>query len=96
MLRDRWELHSAFGLGTAELRAWLAWVESSYRAGCHYHTATHAADVLQTAHHLLAPGGAGGARALGLDELSVLALLLAAMVRDVLIIFLAFCVLVHL
>ena len=53
LLRDRWGLHAALGIEAPVLRAWLAFVASAYGAGALYHSATHAADVLQSVHFVL-------------------------------------------
>ena len=53
LLRDRWGLHAAFGIEAPVLRAWLAFVAAAYGRGAVYHSATHAADVLQTVHFVL-------------------------------------------
>jgi len=70
-------LISHFGLERPQLRKWLAHVESLYTKTA-YHSATHAADVLQGVHFFLVT--CGGTKLI--SKIESLALLLAAIIHD--------------
>ena len=72
-----WGLVERLGLDAGAVRKWLAFVESLY-VETPYHSATHAANVLQAVHHALLRGGA--ARLLCTTRL--FALLVAAIIHD--------------
>jgi hypothetical protein len=76
-LLHHWGLIDCFKLDRAVVRNWLVFVEQQYHDS-EYHSSTHAADVLQSVHYMLAKCGASEY----LSSLSLFALLISAMMHD--------------
>lgn len=73
-----WNLPSKFGIETGVLKCFLKFVQGQYLPN-HFHNATHATDVLQTTHYVLATAGFSK----HLSDIEILAILFAAAIHDV-------------
>jgi hypothetical protein len=76
-LLHKWDLINTLKLDRTVVLNWLVFVEGLYKDN-EYHTAIHAADVLQAVHHLLKKCGV----AEHMSHLLVFALLITAMIHD--------------